>query len=154
MQRRRDDFVHFMPAPTCSRAHDRAQSFTGLRSSNSSRFLLSLLSNLKLHRALRRHPTLYTSFCAHAGALFKHNFDVKFLSNTKSERLIWMCTHPGLETCVWSRTWWRRCPRGWTWSLACRDKQEVKTCHLSPSRLFAGGDLYTQSKMLEQFLLF
>lgn len=58
--------------------------------SNSSRFLLSLLSNLKLHRALRRHPTLYTSFCAHAGALFKHNFDVKFLSNTKSERLIWM----------------------------------------------------------------
>lgn len=25
--------------------------------SNSSRFLLSLLSNLKLHRALRRHPT-------------------------------------------------------------------------------------------------
>lgn len=122
--------------------------------SNSSRFLLSLLSNLKLHRALRRHPTLYTSFCAHAGALFKHNFDVKFLSNTKSERLIWMCTHPGLETCVWSRTWWRRCPRGWTWSLACRDKQEVKTCHLSPSRRFAGGDLYTQSKMLEQFLLF
>lgn len=62
------------------------------------------------------------------------------------------CVYPELETCVWSRTPWRRCPRGWSLSPTCRDKQEIAALlfHTDRTRPTIKGEKGEESHLVER----